>query len=72
MQQLTASPASSGDVPSPAGVEMAVAVDLTVVAAWTAIEGMQLRGTAEVYIGEHSISRNAGVHSTAEPDTSSG
>ncbi len=44
-----------GNLPSPAGVEMVVAVGLTVVAAWTAIEGMQLH-TAEVYIEEHLIS----------------
>ena len=46
---IDSKPCPKRNLPSPAGVEMAVAVGLTVVAAWTAIEGMQLH-IAEVYI----------------------
>ena len=62
MQHLAfdSKPCLKSGLPSPAGVEMAVAAALTGAAAWIAIEGFQLH-TAEVYIEEHLISRCRGA-----------
>ena len=49
-------PCLKSDLPSPAGVEMAVAVGLTVVAAWTAIKGMQLMYSRSIYWGAFNLS----------------